>query len=250
MKRKLIFISLAAALGMSLNANAGTCNTDAWVQPVTAQGGTSTTAEMRAGYEGDCVLVVNKPLSEPANSSAFVRYDFANGEPRVRGRFLVDPSGMDFANTGGGEARGRVVDIRRPAGGPSLLLSILIRNNNDSGYQFNVKWVGDDIGGGDRARGRCTDSWTDLPAGPASIEFDYVFESNSAADDGACTIYLDDVEVQAKTGLNNGAETTDSMRFGLIRGFQPSYQGEIVVDAVELRRQTSPGCVSGVGACP
>ena len=253
MKFKLTALAAVVLGSYGMNATAGTCTTDAWDQ-VSADGSVTTTAESRVGYEGDCVLVVNKPVGQDIGNSGFVRYNFASGEPRVRGRFIIDPTNMEFASNSGGEARGRIMDIRKPDAQPSprLLVSLLVRENAEDSYQVNMKFIGDQIGATpqDRARGRCTNPWVDIPTGASTIEFDYQFESTVGAGDGSCTFYVDGVEVDSNTNISNGALDTGSMRLGLIRGFQSTYGGEVVLDAVELRRSTSPGCVSGVGACP
>lgn len=258
MKFKLAAVASIVLGAYGVNAQAGTCTTGAWDQ-VTEQGNVTVTAEARAGYEGDCILAVNKPAAEPIGNGGFVRYDFASGEPRVRGRFIVDPTNMAFnvgAGSTGGERRGRIMDVRKPDAQPSprLLFSMLVReeDGNPGNFQINMKWIGAQIGAtpNDRARGRCTSPWVDIPTGPSTIEFDYQFESTAGASDGSCTFYVDGVQVDQETGLLNSTFDTGSMRLGLIRGFQDSYAGEVVMDAVELRRSTSPGCVSGVGACP
>ena len=228
------------------NAFAQSCSTDAWTSTSDATG-SMLSAETATGYEGSCVLRVTKNAGQPINDGAFVRYDFAAPEPQIKYRFVVDPSSMSFQLGGpGGERRGRIFDLRKPDSEPSprLLLSALVRTtDNGSGYQANFKWIGDGPSN-NRTRGRCTDSFFDIPSGPSNIQVEYSFESGTGAGDGICRIYLDGTLVQEKTNLSNGALNTGSIRLGLIRGFRDTYSGSVILDAFEMRRQTLPDPVT------
>jgi hypothetical protein len=76
---------------------------------------------------------------------------------------------------------------------------------------------------------------------PHSIELDWRAATAPGANDGGLTLWIDGVERQALTGIDNDTRRIDRVLLGALAGIDTGTRGTYFFDAFESRRQTYIG---------
>jgi len=165
-------------------------------------------------------------LIDDANA-IYVTDDKPNAEPRYRARFYFDPNSIPMAS---GDAhfifRGFVgtstqvlrMEFRRSAGAYQIRAALL----NDASTWTNTNWF-------------------TISDAAHPIEVDWRAATGAGANNGGLTLWIDGVQQQDLTGIDNDTRRVDRARLGALSGIDAGTRGTYYFDAFESRRQTFIG---------
>ena len=165
-------------------------------------------------------------LIDDANT-IYVTDDTPNAEPRYRSRFYFDPNSIPMAS---GDAhfifKGFVgtstevlrVEFRLSAGAYQLRAALL----NDSSTWINSNWF-------------------TISDAPHTVELDWRAATGAGANNGGLTLWIDGVQQQDLTGVDNDTRRMDRARLGALAGIDAGTRGTYYFDAFESRRQNFIG---------
>ncbi|MCI0551693.1 MAG: metallophosphoesterase [Anaerolineae bacterium] len=196
-------------------------NLSAWTSSSTDLGDLSvSTAAALIGIQGLRALIDD-------SNTIYVTDDRPITEPRYRARFYFDPNSIPMAS---GDAhfifKGFVgtstevlrVEFRQFSGAYQLRAALL----NDSSTWINTNWFA-------------------ISDAAHSIELDWQAATAAGANNGSLTLWIDGVQQQVLTGVDNDTRRIDRARLGALTGIDAGTRGTYYFDAFESRRQNYIG---------
>jgi ELWxxDGT repeat protein len=165
-------------------------------------------------------------------ASLFVTDESPNNEPRYRARFRLDPNGFDP-----GEANGklRVRVFVAFEEDPTVRLVTLVLRRIGGQYSLMGRVRLDD---GTRAQ---TPFFT-LTDAMHMVEIDWQWSQGPDANNGAFTLWIDEIPVSILSGLDNSAGLVDFARLGAMT-VKPGANGTLYFDEFESRRERYIGYI-------
>ncbi len=161
------------------------------------------------------------------NTSIYVQDDTPNNETQYRARFYVNPNSLALGS-------GEVVDLFTGRNGTTDVLRIQLQKNGAT-YQVRAGLLND--------AGTWTDtSWYDVPNAWSAVEIHYQAFANS----GSLTLWLDDVQKQSLTFIDNDTRTLTDVRLGA-QGVDTNTSGTLYFDDFESRRFSYIGTLPDPG---
>jgi ELWxxDGT repeat protein len=159
-------------------------------------------------------------------AALFVTDDSPNHELRYRARFRLDPNGFDP-----GEANGklRVRVFLAFEEDPNLRLVTLVLRRMGGQYSLMGRVRLDD---GSRAQ----TPFFSLTDEPHMVEIDWQWSQGPDANNGAFTLWIDEVPVSILSGLDNSDGLVDFVRLGAMT-VKPGASGTLHFDDFESRRE-------------
>jgi hypothetical protein len=161
------------------------------------------------------------------NNTIYVNDDTPNAEPRYRARFYFDPNSIPMAS---GDAH---FIFKGFAGTSTEVLKMEFQQLNGN-YQIRASILND-------ASVFTNSNWFVISDAPHLIEIDWRSASAAGANDGGLTLWIDDVQQQDLTGIDNDTRRVDRVRLGALTGIDNGTRGTYFFDAFESRRQTYIG---------
>jgi hypothetical protein len=152
--------------------------------------------------------------------------DSPTAEPRYRARFYFDPNSIPMTN-------GDQHYIFRAFTGTTEMFRLELRFSAGL-YQVRGRTLNDSGAWQDT-------NWFTLNDAPNIIEFDWQAANAAGANDGALTLWINEVEQVGLTGLDNDTRRIDRARLGAVAGLDAGTLGTYFFDAFESRRQTYIG---------
>ncbi len=198
-------------------------NLSAWTSSATDLGdlSVSTPAAWMGNYGMQAVI-------NDANT-IYVTDETPNAEPRYRARFYFDPNSIPmtsgdahfifkgFAGTGTSTEVLRV-EFRWFSGAYQIRTSLM-----DDGTTF------------------MSTNWFTISDAPHPIEVDWRAATAAGANNGGLTLWIDGVQQQDLTGIDNDTRRIDRARLGALTGIDAGTRGAYYFDAFESRRQNYIG---------
>ncbi|HXQ37089.1 MAG TPA: hypothetical protein VN843_23970, partial [Anaerolineales bacterium] len=165
-------------------------------------------------------------------ASMYVTDDNPTFESRYRARFYFDPNsiamGSDTHNIFQGNQYDPYTDTYN-----NVVFQVQLRDSG--GYQIRGRILTD----GGSAQ---TTSWYTITDASHNIEVDWSAATADGANDGHLTLWLDDIQKENKTGIDNDTRRVDRVRLGATSGPTVA-SGTYYFDAFESRRQSYIGPV-------
>ena len=161
------------------------------------------------------------------NNAVSVTSDHPNAERRYRARFHFDPNSVSMAS-------GNAHIILRGYSGSSTVALRVEFGFSSSGYQVRAGLVND-------GSTWTETSWFTLTDAPHTIELDWRAAAAVGANDGGLTLWIDGVERQNLTGIDNDTRRIDRVLLGALASIDTGTRGTYYFDAFESRRQTYIG---------
>jgi hypothetical protein len=165
-------------------------------------------------------------LIDDANVLSIVS-DHPAAEPRYRARFYFDPNTISMAS-------GDVHVILRGYSGASIVALRVEFGYAAAVYQIRAGLVND-------GSTSTLTSWFSLTDAPHAIELDWRAGSGAGANDGSLTVWIDGLEKQTLTGIDNDSLRIDRVLLGALSSIDPGTRGIYYFDAFESRKQTYIG---------
>jgi hypothetical protein len=156
-----------------------------------------------------------------------VTSDHPAAEPRYRARFYFDPNTISMAS-------GDVHVIQRGYSGASLVALRVEFGYTAGGYQIRAGLVND-------GSVWTSMSWFPLTDAPHAIELDWRAASGAGSNDGGLTLWIDGLERQNLTGIDNDTLRIDRVLLGALSSIDAGTRGTYYFDAFESRKQTYIG---------
>ncbi len=192
----------------------------AWSASVTGGGDLSaTTGATLVGTFG-MQAVIND------TTSLYVRDDTPNAETRYRARFYFDPNGI-VMTSGDGHT------ILEAYQGATVVLHVQFRWST-SGYQVRARIRTD-------TTTFLTTAWYTISDASHFIELDWLAATGVGANNGSLTLWIDGVQMQIVSGVDNDTRRVDEVRLGPLSGIDAGTSGTEYFDAFESRRTTFIG---------
>ena len=160
-------------------------------------------------------------------NTIYVTDDTPNAEPRYRARFYFDPNSITMAS---GEAH---FIFKGFMGTGADVLQVELRNSAGA-YQIRGKILND-------ASAFVLTNWFTISDASHVIEVDWRAATGVGANNGGLTLWIDGVQQQDLTGVDNDTSRIDRARLGALAGMDPGTSGTYFFDAFESRRQTFIG---------
>jgi hypothetical protein len=159
--------------------------------------------------------------------------DTPNAEPRYRARFYFDPNSISMTNLDS-----HIIFFGYA--GPSPFTPVLrVGFRFASGaYQLRASlWTDSAV---------WTDgSWFNISDAPHFVEVDWRAASATGANNGGLTLWIDGVQRDNLSGVDNDIWRIDRVRLGAVDNLDIGTSGRYYLDAFESRRQTYIGPVAG-----
>jgi ELWxxDGT repeat protein len=165
-------------------------------------------------------------------ASLFVADDSPNNEQRYRARFRLDPNGFDPGESNG-KLRVRVLIAFEEDPAVRLITLVLRRIGGQYSLMGRVR-----LDDGTRAQ---TPFFT-LTDAMHLVEIDWQWSQGPDANNGAFTLWIDEVPVSVLSGLDNSAGLVDFVRLGAMT-VKPGANGTLYFDDFESRRERYIGYV-------
>ena len=160
-------------------------------------------------------------------NTIYVTDDTPNAEPRYRTRFYFDPNSITMAS---GDAH---FIFKGFMGSGTDVLQVEFRNSAGA-YQIRGKILND-------ASAFVVTNWFTISDAPHAIEVDWRAATGVGANNGGLTLWIDGVQQQDLTGVDNDTLRIDRVRLGALAGMDAGTSGTYFFDAFESRRQTFIG---------
>ena len=161
------------------------------------------------------------------NTSIYVQDDTPNNETQYRARFYLNPNSLTMAG-------GDILDLFTGRNASTDVVRIQLQKNGTT-YQVRAGLLND--------AGAWTDtSWYDVPNAWSAVEIHYQAFSNS----GSLTLWLDDVQKQSLTFIDNDTRAITDVRLGA-QGVDTGTNGTIYFDDFESRRFSYIGTLTDPG---
>jgi len=204
------------------NADFETANLSQWTSNVNDSGDLS--ASDSADYWG--LYGLQAVLDD--NNAIYVQDDTPNNETQYRTRFYVNPNSLTMATND-------VLDLFTGRNSTTDVLRIQLQKTTTS-YQIRAGLLPD-------GTSTWTDtSWYDIPNAWSAVEIHYQAFANS----GSLTLWLDDIQKQSLTFIDNDTRTLTDVRLGS-QGMETGTRGTIYFDDFESRRFSYIGTLPDPG---
>ena len=161
------------------------------------------------------------------SNTIYVTDDSPNAEPRYRVRFYFDPNSISMAS---GDAH----FIFKGFSSTSIDLLQLELRNSAGAYQVRAKLLND-------SSAFVVTNWFTINDASHFIELDWRAATAAGANNGGVTLWVDGIQQQDLTGVDNDTWRIDRVRLGALAGMDPGTSGTYYFDAFESRRQTYIG---------
>jgi PKD repeat protein len=192
----------------------------AWDGAATGSGDLSvTSAAALAGVQGLQVDIND-------NFPLYVSDESPNNETRYRARFYFDPNGIEMAN-------GDSHVILMGYSDSTDIMRIFFRK--ESGLYKVQAWTLLDSGAW-----RATTNYA-ISDAAHYLELEWQAATGAGADDGALTLWIDGVEQQTLSGLDNDTRRMERVQLGAVDGIDTTTRGTYYFDAFESRRESYIG---------
>lgn len=160
-------------------------------------------------------------------NTIYVNDDSPNAETRYRARFYFDPNSISMAS---GDAH---FIFKGFSGTSTDVLQLELRNSSGA-YQVRAKILND-------GSAFVVTNWFTINNASHFIELDWRAATAAGANNGGLTLWVDDIQQQDLTGVDNDTWRVDRARLGALAGMDPGTSGTYYFDAFESRRQTYIG---------
>jgi hypothetical protein len=161
------------------------------------------------------------------SNTIYVTDDSPNAEARYRVRFYFDPNSISMAS---GDAH---FIFKGFSGLSTDVLQLELRNSAGS-YQIRAKILND-------GSAFVVTNWFTINDASHYIELDWRAATAAGANNGGVTLWVDGIQQQDLTGVDNDTWRIDRARLGALAGMDPGTNGTYYFDAFESRRQTFIG---------
>jgi hypothetical protein len=161
------------------------------------------------------------------NNTIYVTDDSPNAEMRYRARFYFDPNSISmlsgdahfiFKAFMGTSTEALRIEFRQSAGAFQLRAALL-----DDGTTWS------------------NTNWFTISDAPHFVELDWRAATAVGANNGSLTLWLDGIQQQNLTGIDNDTRRMDRARLGALAGMDTGTRGTYYFDAFESRRQNYIG---------
>ena len=153
--------------------------------------------------------------------------DHPTAEPRYRVRFYFDPNSISMAN---GDAH---IILRGYSASSTVALRVEF-GFSAGAYQLRAGLIND-------ASIWTETNWFTLTDAPHSIELDWRAATAVGANDGGLILWIDGVEWQSLTGIDNDTRRIERALLGALAAIDTGTRGTYYFDGFESRRQTYIG---------
>jgi len=158
-------------------------------------------------------------------TSNYVIDELPIAERRYRARFYLDPNSIVMAETDdfyifNGYDTAAILQVQ--LGFINGSYQVRLRETHDSGGTLSTAWFA-------------------ISDAPHVIEVAWQAATAVGANDGSATLWVDGVQAESLTNLDNDTRFIEYVRLGAISGFDLGTLGTIFMDAFESRRQTYIG---------
>jgi len=160
-------------------------------------------------------------------NTIYVNDDSPNSEPRYRARFYFDPNSITMASN---DAH---FIFKGFSGASTDVLQVELRNSAGA-YQVRAKLLND-------SSVFVVTSWFTITDASHFIELDWRAATGVGANNGGVTLWIDGIQQQDLTGVDNDTWRIDRARLGALSGMDIGTSGSYFFDAFESRRQTFIG---------
>src|SRR5688572_9476730 len=161
------------------------------------------------------------------SNTIYVTDDSPNAEAGYRVRFYFDPNSISMAS---GDAH---FIFKGFSGLSTDVLQLELRNSAGS-YQIRAKILND-------GSAFVVTNWFTINDASHYIELDWQAATAAGANNGGVTLWVDGIQQQDLTGVDNDTWRIDRARLGALAGMDPGTSGTYYFDAFESRRQTFIG---------
>jgi len=192
----------------------------AWSASVTGGGDLSAAAGAALVGTNGLQAVIND------TTSLYVRDDTPNAETRYRARFYFDPNGI-VMTSGDGHT------ILEAYQGITAVVHVQFRSSA-GGYQVRARIRTD-------ATTFLSTAWYTISDASHFIELDWLAATGVGANNGSLTLWMDGVQMQIVSGVDNDTRRVDEVRLGPLSGIDAGTSGAEFFDAFESRRSTYIG---------
>ena len=161
------------------------------------------------------------------NNTIYVTDDRPNAEPRYRARFYFDPNSITMASN---DAH---FIFKGFTGTGTDVFQVELRNSAGA-YLIRGKVLDD-------SSAFLVTNWFTISDAPHVIEVDWRAATAAGANNGGLTLWIDGVQQQDLTGVDNDTWRIDRARLGALSGMDTGTRGTYYFDAFESRRQNYIG---------
>ncbi len=194
-------------------------NLSAWSSSVTDGSDLSvTTAAALTGTYGLQALIDDR-------NSIYATQTLAS-QAQLRARFYFDPNAITMANG----------DAHVIFQGSANTFRVEFQRANNS-YQLRATL------NKDTSNGWTYTNWFTISDEPHSIELYWVASTGPGANNGSLTLWIDDVQQQSITGIDNDTRRVTQVDLGAVSGVDRTTAGTTYFDAVEIRQSSYIGPV-------
>jgi len=161
------------------------------------------------------------------NNAIYVTDDLPNAETDYRARFYFDPNSIMMASN----------DAHYIFHGYSATSTVVLRIEirfYKGNYQLRSSLINDKTTW-------TNSSWFTISDAPHSIEIAWHASTASGANNGSLTLWIDNLQRAALTGVDNDTRRIDRIQLGAVSGLDSNTRGIYYFDAFESRRQTYIG---------
>lgn len=161
------------------------------------------------------------------NNSIYVTDDTPNAESRYRVRSYFDPNSITMTN-------GNAHYLFYGYSGASTVVTRIEFQRSGGAYQIRAALVND-------GATWTSTNWFTISDAPHAIEIDWRASASPAAFNGGLTLWIDGVQRQNLTGVDNDTRRIDRAQLGAVAGIDTGTRGTYYFDSFESRRQTYIG---------
>jgi hypothetical protein len=161
------------------------------------------------------------------NHLLYVTDDTPTDESRYRARFYLDPNSLSMAKN-----RSHVIFAGYNSAG-AMTLQIEMRHSGTN-YQLRAGLLND-------AGSLVNTALFSITDAPHFVEIDWRAASAPGANDGALALWIDGVQQNGVSAVDNDTHRIESVRLGAVSGVDKFVTGTYYLDAFESRRHTYIG---------
>ncbi|MEK7784038.1 MAG: WD40 repeat domain-containing protein, partial [Chloroflexota bacterium] len=208
----------------------------AWSSSVTDLGDLSVTpaAKLVGNYGMQAVIDDNTSILRQAQDKFYVRDDTPASESRYRTRFHFDPNSIAMAD-------GDLHAILEANSSTQLAYFINFKFNTSLGYQVKLKVHKDDLTYVETAYYVIGDA-------PHVVEVEWIAATAAGANDGTATLWIDGVQKETLSGIDNDTYRVESVDLGAASGVDTGTRGTYYFDSFASNRYNFLGADAIMGS--
>jgi len=191
----------------------------AWTSVITGAGDLSVTASAALVGSNGMQAVLND------TTAMYTVNDTPNAEPRYRARFYFDPNSIAMTD---GSAHYIFIGYDATA-----VFNMDFRFFGGS-YQIRLRQQND-------SQATQSTAWVTISDAPHFIEMEWWAATAAGANNGGATLWMDGVQTDTLSGLDNDTRRIERVQFGAVSGIDAGTLGTYYLDAFESRRLTYIG---------